>query len=443
MPSSEETDESVAAHTLSSDRLTRAARIHSTDKVAVSEFRLPELRPGELLMRVVSSSICLSTYKALMLGSEHKRVPDTLSSEPVITGHEFAGVVEEVGTALTGQFTVGQSVAILPTMSLPSGYSPGYSYPFFGGDSTYCIVPEIAIEKGCVLPYDGGYYANASLAEPMSCIIGALHASYHTEPLVWEHQMGIRTGGTLALLGSGGAMGVGALDYALHGPFRPRLIVAVDVSDERLARLRTLFSPEEARSRGCQLEFVNAAEVDAVQVLTELAGGDGYDDVVVFAAVKELIETGDAVLARDGCLNFFAGPTDRSFSAGLNLYNVHYEGTHVVGTSGGSRTDMEESLSLSASGQINPSRMVTHVGGLDAVPDALSTLPTFTGGKILIYPHIDMELTGIADFAAQADSDPRFANLTQICASHDNIWNQEAEAYVLEAFGSPTTGSPR
>ncbi len=143
-----------------------------------------------------------------------------------------------------------------------------------------------------------------------------------------------------------------------------------------------------------------------------------------------------------GVSNFFAGPTDRSFSAGLNLYNVHYEGTHVVGTSGGSRADMEESLSLSASGEINPSRMVSHVGGLDAVPDALTSLPGFTGGKILIYPHIDMELTAIADFASLGE-DPRFARLAELCAPGDNLWNQEAEAYVLESFGNLAVGWSR
>ncbi len=232
-----------------SERLTRAARMHGAGKVAVSEFVLPEIGPDELLLRVVSSSMCLSTYKALALGGEHKRVPETLATEPVITGHEFAGVLEEVGVDLSGRFDVGQSVAILPTMSLPTGYSPGYSYPFFGGDATYCIVPAIAVEKGCVLPYDGGYYANGSMAEPMSCIIGAFHASYHTEPLVWEHQMGIRAGGSLALLGCGGAMGIGALDYALHGPFRPRLVAAVDVSNERLDRLRALSRPRRHAPR--------------------------------------------------------------------------------------------------------------------------------------------------------------------------------------------------
>lgn len=416
-------------------RLTRAARIHGTHKVGVSEFELPEIGTDELLLRVVSSSMCLSTYKAMSLGSEHKRVPDTISSDPVITGHEFAGVLEEVGDELAGRFAVGQSVAILPTMGLPSGYSPGYSYPYFGGDATYCIVPAVAVEKGCVLPYDDGYYANGSLAEPMSCIIGAFRSNYHTEPLVWEHHMGLRPGGRLALLGSGGAMGIGALDYALHGPFTPSLVVAVDVDAERLERLRTLFPAEAAARRGCRLEIVDASDKDPVEALRAISP-DGFDDVVVFAAIKELVEAGDAVLAHDGCLNFFAGPTDKTFSASLNLYNIHYESTHLVGTSGGSRSDMEESLELSASGAINPSRMVTHVGGLDAVPDALSDLPSFTGGKILIYPHVDMDLTAISDFEAHGRQDPRFARLAEICAEQDHIWNQAAEEYVLAAFAT-------
>lgn len=416
-------------------RLTRAARIHGTHKVAVSEFGLPDIGPDELLLRVVSSSMCLSTYKAMSLGSDHKRVPDTISSDPVITGHEFAGVLEEVGDELADRFSFGQSVAILPTMGLPSGWSPGYSYPYFGGDATYCIVPAIAVEKGCVLPYDDGYYANGSLAEPMSCIIGAFRSSYHTEPLVWEHQLGLRPGGRLALLGSGGAMGIGALDYALNGPFTPSLVVAVDVDAERLDRLRRLFPAEEAERRGCRLEVVDASGQDTVELLRAISP-DGFDDVVVFAAVTQLVEAGDAILDHDGCLNFFAGPTDRAFSASLNLYNIHYESTHLVGTSGGSRSDMEESLELSASGAINPSRMVTHVGGLDAVPDALSDLPSFTGGKILIYPHIDMDLTAIADFDDIGRDDPRFERLARLCADRDDIWNHAAEDYVLQAFAA-------
>ena len=51
--------------------------------------------------------------------------------------------------------------------------SPGYSYEFFGGDCTYCIFPHEVMELGALMPYDGESFFEASLGEPMSCIIGA------------------------------------------------------------------------------------------------------------------------------------------------------------------------------------------------------------------------------------------------------------------------------
>lgn len=412
----------------------RASVIFGTNKVEVNVVDLPEIGCDEILMRVVSSSMCLSTYKALSLGSEHKRVPDDITDVPVITGHEFAGVVEQVGQDLSEKYTTGQSIAIQPAMGLPSGYSPGYSYPYYGGDATYCIIPKIAIDKGCVLPYEGSYFANGSLAEPMSCIIGAFHASYHTEHFVYEHQMGIRPNGSLALLGCGGAMGAGAIDYALNGPYHPRVVVAVDTNEERIQRLRELFSTEEAAARGVTLVFINSSDIDPRNALMDLVDDRGFDDVMVFAASKELVEIGDAILGTDGCLNFFAGPMDKQFSAPLNFYNVHYERTHIVGTSGGSRGDMEECLELTAKGLLNPSLMVTHVGGLNAVPDALAGLPTFGGGKILAYPHVEMKLTAIKDFDRLGGVDARFKQLAEITSRHDNIWNEEAEGCLLDTF---------
>ena len=183
-----------------------------------------------------------------------------------------------------------------------------------------------------------------------------------------------------------------------------------------------------------RLEYVDATGIDVVEELRSISGGRGFDDVMVFAAHRGLVETADALLAQDGCLNFFAGPTDKGFSASLNLYNVHYEGTHVVGTSGGSRTDMEESLRMSAAGTLNPSKMVTHVGGLDAVPDALRGLPDFTGGKILIYPHADLDLVAIEDLETLARTDPRFAELARLTGQNDGIWNSDAETCLLRTF---------
>jgi len=152
---------------------------------------------------------------------------------------------------------------------------------------------------------------------------------------------------------------------------------------------------------------------------------------MVYAANASLIQTADQLLGTDGCLNFFAGPANKEFSASFNFYNVHYEGTHLVGTSGGSRSDMEESLALSAAGQLNPSLMVTHVGGIDAVPPTLRDLPSIPGGKKLFYPHVHMPLVAIEELRIHALDDKRFEGLADICEANNNSWNLEAEQYVL------------
>ena len=413
---------------------TKAAVLAGKNNIYVREFELPEIGDDELLVKVISNSICLSTYKAALLGEEHKRVPDGLAEHPIITGHEFCGVIEQVGKRWQDRFTPGEKFVLQPAMGLESGYSAGYSYENWGGNATYCIIPAIAIELGCVLPYTGDYYANASLAEPMSCIIGAFHATYHTKQYVYEHQMGIREGGNLALLGCAGPMGLGAIDYAVNGPRKPTRVVVVDIDQARLSRAEALITPAHAKEQGVELIYINTANLDARTCLLALTGGKGYDDAFVFAPVASLIELADDILGNDGCLNFVSGPTDHHFKVPFNFYTVHYESTHIVGTSGGSTGDMVESLELSSQGVINPSYMVTHVGGIDAAPDTILNLPHIPGGKKIIYPHIEMPLTAIEDFGKLAADNPLFAKLHEICSKNNNLWCEEAEKTLLDWY---------
>jgi L-sorbose 1-phosphate reductase len=367
---------------------TRAAVLSGKNKISIREFELPEITDDELLVKVISDSACLSTYKASVRGEDHKRVPNNISEHPVIIGHEFAGIIKQVGNNLKNRFKEGDRFVLQPAMGLESGYSAGYSYEYFGGDATYCIIPKIAIDLGCVLPYKGTYFANASLSEPMSCIIGAFHANYHTKQYIYKHDMG--------------------------------------VSD--------LIKVEDVEKKGIKLVYLNAKNKDAVHELMDLSDGTGYDDVFVFAAVEQLIETADDVLANDGCLNFFSGPTDNKFKAKFNFYNVHYEGTHIVGTSGGSTEDMLEAIDLSQKGLINPSFMITHVGGLNAVPETIKNLPNIPGGKKLIYPHIEMELTAIEDFEKLGKNNEFYRKLAEICKKNNNIWCEEAEKFLLSSL---------
>lgn len=416
---------------------TRAVRLYGKSDLRLERFELPEIKDDEILVSVISDSICMSTYKAAILGPEHKRVPNDVHEHPIIIGHEMAGVIVEVGEKWANQFKAGDKYAIQPALNYKGSMdSPGYSYENCGGDATYAIMPQEVMELGCLLPYKGEAFYEASLAEPMSCIIGAYHASFHTKMGIYEHSMGIVEGGKLAILAGAGPMGLGAIDYALNCDRRPGMIVVSDVDQARLDRAEKIFPSKMAAEKGIQLQFVNTAKVEnPVEHLRELSGGSGYDDVFVYAPIKVVVEQGDAILGRDGCLNFFAGPTDTKFAAECNFYNVHYGATHIVGTTGGNTEDMIESLRMTEKGLINPAVMVTHIGGLDSAAEATLKLPYEPAGKKLIYTTLDMELTAIDDFAQKGETNPHFKALAEITGRNRGLWCTEAEEYLLKNWG--------
>lgn len=412
---------------------TRAVRLYGENDLRLEEFELDALAPNEVRAKVISDSICMSSYKAASQGAAHKRVPNDVATNPTIIGHEFCGQIIEVGEKWKNKFKPGDNFAIQPAHFYKGSLeAPGYSYRNCGGDATLVNIPMEILEMDCLLTYDSDVYFYGSLAEPVSCIVGTFHAMYHTKPGSYEHQMGIVQGGKMALLASVGPMGLGAIDYALHCDRRPGLLVVTDIDDARLARAKSIYTPEHAKEQGVELIYVNTASVeDPVAKLIELSGGTGYDDVMVFAPVKPVVEQGDAILGHDGCLNFFAGPSNPNFKAEMNFYNVHYAYHHIVGTSGGNIDDMREAIAMMNAGKLDPAAMVTHVGGLDCVVETTLNLPKIPGGKKLIYTQISMPLTAIADFEEKGKTDPLYKKLHEIVSANNGLWSSEAEKYLL------------
>ena len=414
----------------------KAVRLHGANDLRLDEFELPEIKEDEILVKVVSDSICMSTYKCAILGTKHKRVHEDVADHPAIMGHEMAGDIVKVGAKHQDKFKPGMKFTLQPALNYKGTmWSPGYSYEFFGGDATYCIIPAEVMELGCLLEYKGKAYYEASLAEPMSCSIGAFNAAYHTKLGVYTHEMGIKKGGKLAIMAGAGPMGLGALTYALHRDIRPGMIVVTDVNQERLDRAAHLFPIEDAKKDGIDLHFVNTGKLeDPVAYLREMTGGTGFDDVFCYAPVAAVVEQSSGILGRDGCLNFFAGPTDNQFSAKMNFYDVHYNSTHVMGTTGGNTADMIESLELTAQGRINPAVMVTHIGGLDAAAETTLNLPKIPGGKKLIYTHISMPLIALEDLRSKEAQDSRYGKLADIVGANKGLWCPPAEEYLLSHF---------
>lgn len=419
---------------------TTAVRLYGKKDLRLESFELPPIKDDEILAKVVADSLCMSSYKASSQATEHKRIPDDVADHPIIIGHEFCGELVEVGAKWADKFKAGDKFSIQPALNYADGpvgilSAPGYSYQNIGGDATYVVIPAEVMQQNCLLSYTGEGFYPAALAEPLSCVIGAMHANYHLTPGSYVHKMDIVDGGKMAILAGVGPMGLAAINYVLRREDRkPSLFVVTDVDQGRLDRAATLYTVEFAASRGIDLRYVNtSAMADPVEELKAIAGGEGYNDVFVFAPVKSVVEQADAILAFDGCLNFFAGPSDPKFSASFNFYNVHYGYTHVAGTSGGNTDDMVEALEMMSKG-LDPAGLVTHIGGLNAVAEATNHLPEIPGGKKLIYTHIDMPLTPISDFAKLGEANPQFKKLAEICERNKGLWSIEAETYLLANF---------
>ncbi|MDD4369962.1 MAG: zinc-binding dehydrogenase [Anaerostipes sp.] len=412
----------------------KGVRMYGAKDLRLEEFEIPEIKENEILLKVMSDSICMSTWKETKLGSGHIRVPDNIDTNPVIIGHEFSGTIAKVGSKWADEYKVGERFVVLPGIPDQMG-APGYSYEYFGGAVTYCIIPDDVIEKNCLLHYDGNSYYEVSVSEPMYCIIGGYNSNYHTVSDSYEHFSGAKANGNIAILGGCGPMGLGAISYALAMENRPKRVVVTEVSEDRIARAREVLSEEEAKEKGIELFYVNTANMEnPKEELLKITEGEGYDDVFIYAPIKGVAELGNEILGFDGCMNLFAGPANSDFKAMMNLYDCHYTKTKIIGSSGGLLSDLQEALNLIAAKKVNPAVMITHVGGIDAIVSTTLNLPEIPGGKKLTYTQFDMPLTAIEDFRELGKTDPLFEKLADACDRHKGLWNKEAEDILLEHF---------
>ena len=135
---------------------TTAVRLYGKEDLRLETFKLPEIKDDEILAKIVSDSICMSSYKAAVQGADHKRVPNDISKNPIIVGHEFCGELLEVGKKWENKFKPGQRFSIQPALNYKGSLdAPGYSFQHIGGSATHVIIPNEVMEMDCLLPYEG------------------------------------------------------------------------------------------------------------------------------------------------------------------------------------------------------------------------------------------------------------------------------------------------
>ena len=411
---------------------TKAVRIYGVKDLRLEEFELPTMKDDEIEARIVTDSLCMSTYKVSNQGEKHKKLPNDLKNHPVIMGHEFCGVITKVGEKWKHLYKPGDCFVAQPNLGRADTFSLGYSFPYVGGEATNVVIMNEAIEKGCLLPYKGEGFFEGALVEPLSCIVAGFKANFHLRARNdYDHTMGIKENGALAILGGTGPMGFLAIDYAIHNDRRPKHLVVTGRTESKLGMAKRLYPVEEAAKYGVTLTYVlTADEDDIVEELKALTpDAKGFDDIFLMAAKERLVTQAEQLLAYDGCLNFFAGPADSKFASTINFYNIHYNATHFVGTSGSNTQDMKDAIALIENKTVNVAKIATHIMGLNHVCESILNLPKMPGGKKIVYSGKEFPVTDVSAFGENNELEK---HLKELVDAHDGLWNAEAEQYFLE-----------
>jgi len=235
--------------------------------------------------------------------------------------------------------------------------------------------------------------------------------------------------GVALFVGAGGPMGQMHVQRAIEQPDGPRLIIATEVSDQRLVTLRERFASLAAKN-GCAFLTFNPQTQDRSlhDFVMEATMGNGADDVVVCVPLTDVMAEAATVMSPDGMLVFFAGVPNGTF-APLNLSNVYLHNAQYTGTSGLTLNDQIQVMQLTQKGDLSPGRSVGAIGGMQAAKAGIQAMIEGRyAGKIVIFPQIlDLPLMGLNELKDQ------FPDIADKLATGD-MWTIEAEAALFEVY---------
>jgi len=237
----------------------------------------------------------------------------------------------------------------------------------------------------------------------------------------------LRAGGSTVFIGAGGPMGQMHVQRALELPNGPQLVIATEISDERLETLSNMFAPL-ATKQGRKLLFFNpnSSNKSFHDFVMEATNNQGVDDAVVSVPVAALMEEGDTVMKPDGMMVLFAGVPNGTMG-NVNLSNVYLSNAQYTGTSGLTIDDQASVMNRRVAGTLSPGRSVAAIGGLETAAEAIeSVIEGKYPGKVVIFPQIrNLPLTGLKELK---DRLPEVAEKL----GEDYMWTNEAEEVLIE-----------
>lgn len=333
-----------------------AAVIYGSGDLRVGEVEVRTIEPDEVLIRIHACGICPSDLR--FYEGARKDPPRPL---PYVPGHEWAGVVEQVGEAVQG-FKPGDRVVPNPRVIC------GHCYYCGKGMSNYCtnLVRRVTggfAEYG-VAPASNLYhiadhvsFEEASFCEPLACCING------------NQNSSIQLGDDVVVVGTGA---IGLMHVQLAKAAGARVIAVERI----VARL------ELAARLGAD-ELIDGTREDPVARVKELTGGRGANAIIVAvggAAPAELaLQLGDI----GASINLFAG-THPTASIPLDLNLIHYKQLRLTGSHDFTPHHFRTALKYISEGRVAVKPLISHYLPLNELKRGFEIVGAREGIKVMV-----------------------------------------------------------
>ena len=351
--------------------LSKAAILYGPKDIRIENRTIPELGTEDILIKSTDVSICATEVKYW-----HKGIPQVPDGTRVVQGHELGGVIEDLGSGVNKNYTVGSKVAVDPTlwcgicdmcaadmsnlcrhiqfMSLP---------PVDGGFQQFYKVPAKNVH-----PVPSSIQADwVSMAEPVSIGLNAISNA--------ERIIGTLSGKNIAIVGAG-SLGL-LLIQTLRLLREPHKICAIDPLDYRL-KLANEFGADV---------IINPKTDDPSERIKEATHGSEADIVFEVSGESDAYQLSANLVKPDGTIVIIGIPVSEHIP--IQSITARRHGLTLKFVRRFNPKDFPKAIEMIASGSINVAKLITHIFPLDEITKAFEMLYHYSDGviKVVIHPH--------------------------------------------------------
>ncbi len=344
----------------------KAIVYYAPGDIRIEQVDVPVCGDGEMRVKVDACAVCGTDLKSYVSGNPRIKAPK-------IMGHEFTGIVDTVGIAVSG-FELGERIVMATSVACGDCYyckrghrnlcaniAPmGFTYE--GGMAEYTVIPALALEGGHAVKVPLSVPAeHAALAEPLSC---AVNSCYNCN---------IQKGDTVIVIGAGP---MGIMNACVARQFGASKIILAEINEERL---------KQAEPFGFDV-LVNPAKEDLASIVMEHTGGVGADIAIVAAPAAKPQEDAISLVRKRGTVCLFASLPAGNSEITIDSRIIHYGEIKLVGSSDSTPEQVEKAVEIISSGSLKADKLASHVLPLDDIMKAYELMKSGKALRVILKP---------------------------------------------------------